>query len=91
MPNRPDRSSGSDRLTAADSDEADLHERRHAIVHRCLQSLMAENPQFYYQPTSTIARAIHGAIRQPESLTDEERDAVRPLDVRDIEMLLAFR
>ena len=71
--------------------EAALHEHRRAIVHRCLQSLTETNPQLYYQSTSVIAREIHAAIRRGDSLDDEERDVVRRLDVRDIEMLLAFR
>ena len=71
--------------------QAARHERRRVIVQRCLQALMRTDPQLFYQPTSTIAREIHAAARRPDALDDEEREALEPLTVRDIEMLLAFR
>lgn len=74
-----------------DTNDTTLHERRRDTVQRCLQSLMKRDPQFFYQPTSTIARGIHALMRRPDMLDDDKRDIVKSLKVRDIELLLAFR
>ena len=67
-------------------------ERRRDVVKRTLDALMRSDPQLYYRPTADVARAIHESIGNGgDALSAPERDAVKGLSARDIEVILAFR
>ena len=74
-----------------DSKEPTLDERRRAAVQRCLHALMKENPEYYYEPASEVARALQLTMRRTGLLDRSEREAVQSLKVRDIEILLAYK
>jgi hypothetical protein len=66
-------------------------EKRKAIVTRQLNTLIKSNPGLYYEPTTTVARAVHEAIQSSTELSEEEHKVVGQLSVRDIELIFAFR
>ncbi|MFK7855964.1 MAG: hypothetical protein AB8B79_17740 [Granulosicoccus sp.] len=74
-----------------EANEQTLSQRQHSVVKRCLDTLMSENPQSYYEPTSEIAREILALMSRPEFLDKHELEAVKPLKSRDIEILLAYK
>lgn len=66
-------------------------EKRKTIVTRQLNGLIKSNPGLYYEPTTTVARAVHEAIQGSTELSEEEHKTVGQLSVRDIELIFAFR
>lgn len=77
---------------STDKTEITQAERRRDVVKRSLEALMRSNPQLYYQPTAEVARAIHEDIENgSDGLSAEDREAVKKLSARDIEVILAFR
>ena len=75
----------------SDGTEITQAERRRRVVKRSLEALMRSDPQLYYRPTSDVARAIHDDIGDRGGLSAEDREAVKGLSTRDIELILAYR
>ncbi len=66
-------------------------ELRRDIQNR-LQRLINDHPDHYYSATSTIARLIHEQISEELSrLSIDEQLLLKPLSVRDIEMILSIK
>lgn len=65
-------------------------EKQKALLRRIASALSQENPDLYYQPTSQVARLIHGYISDGGKLNSDERKLMQGLSSRDLEILLSL-
>lgn len=67
-------------------------DEKQKIINDFLHKVMQENPSYYYSPTTEIARAIHQKIQlEFNRLSIDEQILVKPLSVRDIEIILSIK
>ena len=66
-------------------------ERQKRLLGKLVEDLSGEEPELYYQPTSSIAQLLHERIRTGGRLSKEERELLTELSERDIEVLLSLR
>lgn len=67
-------------------------EQLRQVIQNRLQRLINDHPDHYYSATSTIARLIHEQINEELSrLSIDDQLMLKPLTVRDIEMILSIK
>ena len=65
------------------------HTKRKDIINKVLTFLSDSDESLYYMPTVEIATAIQETIAKATLLLTEEREIVKNLTVRDIQVLLS--
>jgi hypothetical protein len=65
------------------------HRKRKDIINKVLTFLSDSDESLYYMPTVEIAAAIQETIAEATLLLAEEREIVKNLTVRDIQVLLS--
>lgn len=65
-------------------------EKRRKLLQRMVEELSKSRPDFYYQPTSEIARSLKGLVDRGDGLTQDEVDLLKPLSERDIQVVLSL-
>ncbi|MEO0945974.1 MAG: hypothetical protein AAFY06_14240 [Pseudomonadota bacterium] len=65
-------------------------ERQKVLLRRLVSELSGAYPDFYYQPTSQVARLVKEHISGGKALNADERKLMDPLSTRDIEVLLSL-
>lgn len=62
------------------------------IIEGLMHKVMGEDPNYYYAPTTEVARAIHDAIQKnTHALVLDDQKLVKHLTVRDIQVILSFQ
>lgn len=65
-------------------------EKQKKLILGMVQELTRESPDLYYQPTSVIARQIRDNISSSKALALDDRELLRKLSQRDIEVMLSL-
>lgn len=65
-------------------------QKQRKLLQRLVEDLSKTNPELYYQSTTQIARELAEHIDDGKSLSHEERELLKTLDQRGIEMLLSL-
>ncbi len=65
-------------------------EKRRKLLQRMVEELSKSHPDFYYLPTSEIARSLKGLVDSGDGLTQDEVDLLKPLSERDIQVVLSL-
>lgn len=69
-----------------------ISEEKRKLVNAFMHKVMADNPDFYYSPTTEIARAIFDRIKLEMSrLPIDDQILLNKIQVRDIEIILSFK
>lgn len=73
------------------AEKLDADKTKH-IIESLMHNVMSEDPNYYYAPTTEVARAIHNAIqRNTHALVLDDQKLVKHLTVRDIRVILSFQ
>ena len=65
-------------------------ERQKRLLRKLMSDLSHANPNVYYMDTAGIAQLIHETIKTGGRLSAEDRDVLKRLTPRDIEVLLSL-
>lgn len=68
-----------------------LAEKRKRVLERLVMALSREGLDLYYSPTAQVAASILAQVESGARLNGEERDVMRGLTQRDIEILLSLK
>lgn len=67
-----------------------LGEKRRALVRRLVTELSEREPDFYYHATHYIAELVETYAQTSATVTREDRELLRLLTRKDIEVLLSL-
>ena len=67
-----------------------ISQKQKKLLERLVGELSKTSPDLYYQSTSQIARQIRQYIDNGAGLNQDERELIRALGQRDIEVLLSL-
>ncbi|MEM6309621.1 MAG: hypothetical protein AAF754_06185 [Pseudomonadota bacterium] len=67
-----------------------LCEKRKTLIRRLVAELSEAEPDFYYHPTRHIAALVENYVKTSATVSREDRDLLRPLARKDIEVLLSL-
>lgn len=65
-------------------------ERQKVLLQKLVSDLSHENPNVYYMPTAGIAVLLHDTIQTGGRLSAEDRELLKRLTLRDIEVVLSL-
>lgn len=69
-----------------------ISDEKRKLVNDFLRKVMDDNPDYYYSPTTEIAREIHNRISLEISrLPIDDQVLLKKIQVRDIEIILSYK